>query len=65
MERIAPFTQGLTYARNLSADLRLTGQVGRIEELFAKAYEEILYRNRPAAEVLDEYVEAANSILAG
>lgn len=65
MPRIAPFTKGLTYTRDLWADLRLTGHFGEIKDLFTKAYQEILYRNQPAADVMKNFVAQSNKILAG
>jgi len=63
-ELIAPFAEGLTYAQDVGAELRLTGKSGQVDELFNVAYEEIIYRNLPAAEVLARLTEEANPILA-
>ncbi|HKG26112.1 MAG TPA: sugar ABC transporter substrate-binding protein [Thermomicrobiales bacterium] len=65
LERVAPFTQGLTYARDLYAGLRLTGHFGEINDLFTKAYQDILYRNLAASDVLKDFAEQSNKILAG
>lgn len=65
MERIAPFAEGLAYAQDTSAEIRLTGKSGQINDLFTAAYEEILYRNTPAADALAGLTEEANAILAG
>jgi len=60
---IAEFGRGLGYAEDVTAELRRTGKYGEIDPLFAKAYEEIIYTNRPASEALAEFVEEANRIL--
>jgi multiple sugar transport system substrate-binding protein len=65
LERIAPFAQGLGYAQDYTAELRLTGQSGPIGELYRKAYQDIIYRRVPAADALAEFTAAANALLAG
>jgi multiple sugar transport system substrate-binding protein len=64
-ERIAPFAEGLGYAQDSSAELRLTGKFGEIDALSQKAFEDAIYSNRPAKDALDEFVDKANAILAG
>lgn len=65
LERIAPFGQGLQYSVDVSEALRLTGKYSQVSELFNLAYEEAIYRNRPASEVLTKFVNEGNAILAG
>ncbi len=65
LERIAPFGQGLQYSVDVSEGLRLTGKYPQISELFNLAYEEAIYRNKPASEVLTTFVDKGNAILAG
>lgn len=65
LERIAPFGQGLQYSVDVNESLRLTGKFPQISELFNLAYEEAIYRNRPASEVLTTFVNEGNAILAG
>ena len=65
LERIAPFGQGLTYSVDVWEALRLTGKFPQIIEIFNKAYEDAIYRNRPASEVLTGFVSDGNAILAG
>lgn len=64
-EPIAPFGEGLSYAEDVGAQLRLTGEAGAIEELFRTAYERAIYRGDPAEHVLGDFVEESNAILAG
>ncbi|WP_421724978.1 ABC transporter substrate-binding protein [Bauldia sp.] len=54
----------LDYARDITAELRLTGKSAEIEQLLKTAIDETVYNNRPAQEVLSEYAERANQILA-
>jgi multiple sugar transport system substrate-binding protein len=63
-ELIAPFAQGLTYAVDWGAKLRVTGHWGEINDLYDKAYQEIIYQNQPASKSLKDFVDKANKILA-
>ncbi|OEO32052.1 sugar ABC transporter substrate-binding protein [Devosia insulae DS-56] len=58
------FGQCLPYARDITADLRLTGKSARVEELLKSAVDDVVYNNRPAAEVLAQYAAEANKALA-
>ncbi len=64
LERIAPFAKALNLVVDQSA-INLTGKSGEVGNLFDKAYQDIIYKNRPAEEALNEYVAAANKVLAG
>ena len=61
---LGKFGQCLSYARDITADLRLTGKSARVEELFKSAIEDVLYNNKPAQEVLSHYAAEANKVLA-
>lgn len=54
----------LPYARDITAEIRLTGKSARVEELLKTAVDEVIYNNRPAAEVLAQYAAEANKVLA-
>lgn len=62
---LGSFGQCLPYARDITADLRLTGKSARVEELLKTAVDEVIYNNKPAAEVLAHYAAEANKVLAG
>lgn len=61
---LGSFGQCLPYARDITADLRLTGKSARVEELLKTAVDEVIYNNRPATEVLAQYAAEANKVLA-
>ncbi|MDI7274658.1 MAG: extracellular solute-binding protein, partial [Anaerolineae bacterium] len=65
MERVAPFAKALGYATFLAGELFWTGKSGEVSELFNKACEHAIYENRPASEVLHEFVVEANKVLQG
>ncbi len=59
------FAQGLTYAVDNGADLRLTGKSGQIGSLYEKAYQDAIFAKTSAADALKAFVKEANKILAG
>ncbi len=61
---LGSFGQCLPYARDITAQLRLTGKSARVEELLKTAVDEVIYNDRPAAEVLAQYAAEANKFLA-
>jgi multiple sugar transport system substrate-binding protein len=61
---LSSFGQCLPYARDITAELRLTGKSARVEELLKTAIDEVIYNDRPAAEVLAQYAAEANKVLA-
>ncbi|GCE48229.1 multiple sugar transport system substrate-binding protein [Thermosporothrix hazakensis] len=63
MDLIAPFGQGLTYAQFSGAELEKTGKSGTINDLFNKAYQDVIYKQRPAADALKEFVATGNKAL--
>lgn len=63
-EVLGEFGKCLNYAVDVGAQLRLTGQSARIDELYKQAVETVLYNNEPAAEVLAEMAVEANALLA-
>ena len=63
-EILGNFGQCLAYARDITAELRLTGKSARVEELLKTAVDEIIYNDRPAQEILSQYAAEANRVLA-
>jgi multiple sugar transport system substrate-binding protein len=61
---LGAFGKCLPYARDITAQLRLTGKSARVEELLKTAIDEVIYNDRPAAEVLAQYAAEANKVLA-
>ena len=61
---IGSFGRCLPYAEDITAQLRLTGKSAQIEKLLLSAFEEIVYNQAPAAEVLPRFTAEANAILA-
>ncbi|HEY4387874.1 MAG TPA: sugar ABC transporter substrate-binding protein [Ktedonobacteraceae bacterium] len=64
MPYIDSFAQGLKYALDPGADLNKTGKSGAVTDLFNKAYQDALYRNLSASQVLKTFVQQANAALA-
>ena len=60
---LSSFGQCLPYARDITADLRLTGKSARVEELLKTAVDEVIYNARPAQDVLTQYAAEANKAL--
>ncbi|WOC16834.1 ABC transporter substrate-binding protein [Pseudochrobactrum sp. MP213Fo] len=58
------YSQCLPYAREATAQLDLSGHTAQVETLFKSAVEDILYNNKPAKEVLSQYADEANKVLA-
>lgn len=61
---LGKFGQCLPYARDISAELRLTGKSAAIEQLLTSAIDEIIYNRQPAQETLSRYAAEANALLA-
>lgn len=61
---LGAFGSCLPYARDITSELRLTGKSARVEELLKTAIDEVIYNDRPAAEVLAQYAAEANAYLA-
>lgn len=62
---IAGFAKGLTYSQDSNVEIALTGKIAQIQPLFDKMYQDVIYKNRPPADGLKEFVAAGNKILAG
>lgn len=63
-EVLGKFGQCLSYARDTTAEIRLTGKGAQVQELLKSAIDEIIYNNMPAQEVLSRYADEANRVLA-
>jgi multiple sugar transport system substrate-binding protein len=63
-EVLGKFGQCLSYARDTTAEIRLTGASAQVQELLTSAIDEIIYNNKPAQEVLSRYADEANRVLA-
>ncbi|HEY4202221.1 MAG TPA: sugar ABC transporter substrate-binding protein [Devosiaceae bacterium] len=61
---LAQFGQCLPYARDITAQVRLTGKSARVGELFQKAVDDILYNDKPAQATLTAAADEANKVLA-
>ncbi|MER9665895.1 sugar ABC transporter substrate-binding protein [Mesorhizobium sp. M0203] len=61
---IGSFSKCLPYAQDVTAELRLTGKHARIEKLLQSALEDIIYNQKPAAEIMPKFAAEANVILA-
>jgi multiple sugar transport system substrate-binding protein len=64
-ERYKTFADALGYAVDTSERLRLTGKSGELSEAFKKMYQSIVMQNRPAADAIQEYSDAAAKVLGG
>jgi multiple sugar transport system substrate-binding protein len=62
---IGSFGKCLPYAQDVASELRLTGKHARVEKLVLSAFEEIIFNQKPAAEVMPNVAAEANAILAG
>ncbi|OJV92902.1 MAG: ABC transporter substrate-binding protein, partial [Chloroflexi bacterium 54-19] len=62
---IAGFAKGLSYAKDASSELGLTGKLTQIQPLYNKMYQDVIYKNTPASDALKEFVTNGNKILAG
>lgn len=60
---IAPFAQGLQYAQFYSSDLEKTGKSGAVNDLYTKAYQDVIYKQTPASQALKDFVTNANKQL--
>lgn len=65
LERIAPFGEGLGYAQDVNAQIRLTGKFGQIDPLLQKAIQDVIYKSTPASEALKDLNDKGNKILNG
>lgn len=63
-EILGNFGQCLSYAHDITAELRLTGKHAQIDEMLLRALEEVVFNQEPAAEVLPRFAEEANAVLA-
>lgn len=63
-EILGSFGECLSYARDITAEIRLTGKSAQVGELLEAAVDEVIYNDQPAQEVLSRYAQEANRILA-
>jgi multiple sugar transport system substrate-binding protein len=61
---IGNFGKCLPYAQDVTAELRLTGKHARIDKLLQSALEEVVYNQKPAADIMPKFAAEANAILA-
>jgi multiple sugar transport system substrate-binding protein len=61
---LGKFGQCLSYAHDNTAELRLTGKSAAIEQILKAAFDDIMYNNRPAKDVLPAAAAEANKLLA-
>ncbi|HEY6739987.1 MAG TPA: sugar ABC transporter substrate-binding protein, partial [Actinopolymorphaceae bacterium] len=64
-EMTKPFADAFAVALDTTQDLRLTGKSGEVGEHFKTMYQSIVMQNKPAAEAVQAYVEAARKVLTG
>ena len=61
---LGKFGQCLSYAHDITAELRLTGKSAAVEQIFQSALDDIMYNDKPAQEVLTAAAGQANKLLA-
>lgn len=63
LDLITPFTKAFSYAQSIPGDLDRTSHAGVIIDQFNKAYQDIMYQQKPIPETIKEFVVSANTIL--
>jgi multiple sugar transport system substrate-binding protein len=61
---LSKFGQCLPYARDIDAQLRVTGKSAKIDAIFKSAMDEVMYNNAPVEATVAKYAKQANDLLA-
>jgi multiple sugar transport system substrate-binding protein len=64
-ERLKAFAEGLGYAQDAAKEVRLTGHGGRFDELLKTMYQNVVIRNQPVGDVVEQFARDARQALGG